>query len=294
MLSVVVITANRAEMLQRCLAGLYAQSPAVPHELIVVDQASADGTPAMLAREQQARPELRVDTLPNPSANAKRNRGAALARYDLIAFLDDDAVPDPGWMSALAAAFQNPACAIVTGSVYPLTPGHAQTLRTAAAPRIWTPCFRNKVTVWRCGVSANMAVRRATFEQLGGFDPAIGMGAPLGGCGDEVDFFFRALNAGMSIYYTPAIRVLHHQSDQPEDLYRRARAYYFGIAAMVRYKFADDPAALSMIPLRLIHSAGMGIGSLLLCRREKARARWIEIKATFQGWRAGANVRPSA
>lgn len=291
MLSVVIITANRKDMLQRCLAGLYAQSPAVPHELIVVDQASADGTPAMLARDRQTHPELRVDTLPNPSANAKRNRGAALARYDLIAFLDDDAVPDPGWMCALTTAFQNPDCAIVTGSVHPLTPGYSQTLRIAPAPRRWNPCFRNKLVVWRCGVSANMAVRRAAFERLGGFDPAIGMGAPLGGCGDEVDFFLRALNAGIPIDYTPAVRVRHHQSDRPEDLYRRARAYYFGIAAMVRYKFANDPAALAMMPLRLGHSAVMGIGSLLLCRRVKARARWIEIQATLQGWRAGAKSR---
>ena len=294
MLSVVIITANRHHMLRRCLAGLDAQSPAIPHEIIVVDQASTDGTGEMLAREQQTHPNLRMDTLPDPSANAKRNRGASLARYDLIAFLDDDAVPDPGWLAALLDAFQNPAHGIVTGSLHPLTPGYGQTLRLAPAPRLWKPCFRNKLVVWRCGVSANMAVRRAAFNRLGGFDPVIGTGTPLGGCGDDVDFFLRALNADLPIYYSPAARVFHHQSDQPAEFYRRACAYHFGIAAMVRYKFARDPAALAMIPLRLGHSAVMGIGSLLACRPESARARGIEIKATLAGWRAGARARQAS
>ena len=241
MISVILITANRDAMLQRCLAGLYAQSPAVPHEIVVVDQGSGDGTADLLAREALAHPELRAVRLPDPSANAKRNRGAALARHDLLAFLDDDAVPDPGWLAALAAAFRDPACALVTGSVHPLTPGHPQTLRRAPAPRVWRPCFRNKAVIWRCGVSANMAVRRAVFDRLGGFDPAIGMGAPLGGCGDEVDFFLRALNAGWAIHYRPEVRVRHHQSERREDLYRRAHAYYFGVAAWWAASFSAIP-----------------------------------------------------
>lgn len=290
MLSIVIITANRKDLLQRCLAGLYAQSPGVPREIIVVDQASSDGTGDMLAREQAAHPELRTDLCPDPSANAKRNRGLALARFGLVAFLDDDAIPDPGWMDALLAAFRNPACRIVTGAVRPLTPGYGQTLRESPAPRIWKPCFRNKIVVWRCGVSANMAVRRNCFERLGGFDPFIGMGAPLGGCGDEVDFFLRVLNAGIPIHYTPAARVGHHQSTRPADFRRRSRAYYFGIAAMVRYKYTRDPAALAMIPLRLAHSAVMGIWNLARFRRELAIGRGIEIQATLQGWRAGARA----
>lgn len=288
MLSVVIITVNRKAMLARCLAGLYAQTPAVPHEIIVVDQGSTDGTADLLAREQAAHPELRTDTLPDRSANAKRNRGLALARHDLVAFLDDDAVPDPGWMQALVNAFENPARAIVTGAIHPLTAGYAQTLRHSPRPRLWTRRFTDKVVIWRCGVSANMAVRRACAEQLGGFDPLVGMGAPLGGCGDEVDFFLRALNAGYTIYYTPTAVVRHHQSADPADFRRRAWAYYFGVAALVRYKFSRDPAALAMIPLRLAHSAGMGLWLLLRGRRELAQGRWIEIRATLQGWRAGA------
>ena len=288
MISVVVITGNRCALLQKCLAGLNAQQPIQPDEIIVVDQNSTDGTQTWLAEASRKNPRIHVLTTPDPSANGKRNRGAALAHSDLIAFLDDDAVPDPDWCHALIKAFENPESAIVTGAVHPLTPGFPQTLRQSPHPRLWKPGFLNKLLVWRCGVSANMAVRRSIFNQLGGFDPEVGLGSPLGGCGDEVDLFLRFLRAGYSIYYTPDAIVRHHQSSLPDDRRRRAHSYYFGVAAVVRRKFTRDPAALAMIPLRLVHSAGMAGAELFRGRPLEAEARMIEFRATLQGWRAGA------
>lgn len=281
-------------MLQRCLHGLEWQRPVQPSEILVVDQNSTDGTPEWLETMQKRFRTLRVLSTSNPSANAKRNIGAASARYNFIAFLDDDAVPDPNWCQTLLAAFENPRHAIITGAVLPLTPGFPQTLRQSPYPRLWRPGFFTRLLVWRCGVSANMAIRRDCFQQLGGFDPEVGLGSPLGGCGDEVDLFLRALHNGFSIYYTPEAVVRHHQSENPADLRRRAHAYYFGIAALVRRKFRHDPAALGMIPLRLAHSAGMAVVETLRGRKEIAAARRIECRATLQGWGAGKRPRISS
>ena len=97
--TVLVVTWRARELLRRCLAALAVQTR--PHRLLVVDNASTDGTAALLA----GLPYAQVLRLP-------RNRGfaggvaAGLAevRTPWVALLNDDAEPEPGWLDALAAA----------------------------------------------------------------------------------------------------------------------------------------------------------------------------------------------
>jgi GT2 family glycosyltransferase len=97
--TVLVVTWQARELLAECLAGLRSQT--APHRLLVVDNASSDGTAELLA----SFPEARVLRLP-------RNLGfaggvaAGLAALDTpyMALLNDDAVPSPGWLAALLAA----------------------------------------------------------------------------------------------------------------------------------------------------------------------------------------------
>lgn len=97
--TVLVVTWRARDLLARCLAGLREQT--VPHQVLVVDNASTDGTASLLAGHD----EVRVLRMP-------RNLGfaggvaAGLAEVDTpwVALLNDDAVPEPGWLAALLAA----------------------------------------------------------------------------------------------------------------------------------------------------------------------------------------------
>jgi glycosyltransferase involved in cell wall biosynthesis len=284
MISVAVISFNRRECLRLCLNGLYAQQGGVPFEIIVVDQGSTDGSLELVRADQAGHPGLRLEILPDPSLNAKRNRGLERARYDRVAFIDDDAVPDSGWIAALARAFGAPGRMIVTGSVLPLTPGYRRTVRDNPRPRLWRNRFADKLVIWRCGCGTNMAVHRECVRRIGPFDPAVGTGTALGGCGDEVDFFLHALDAGLAIQYDPSAKVYHHQSADPAVLERRMWNYYYGIAALMRRKYARHPVARPMLALRLGHAAALLAAHTLFCRRDLVRGDLCALRGTWQGW----------
>ena len=115
--TVVVVSWEGAHLLPACLDGLLAQRLADPFEICVVDNASTDGTAALLAERY---PQVRV--LP-----AERNLGFAGGNNlalrgvcsELVALVNNDAVPEPGWLAALVAALaEQPECAVVTGKVW--------------------------------------------------------------------------------------------------------------------------------------------------------------------------------
>ena len=111
-LSAVVVSAGRPRALDRCLTAL-SQMQTTRAEVIVV----AD--PAGMAVAQRHSQAARLTILPQdrPNISAARNAGIAAAAAEIVAFIDDDAVPEPGWAAALLAAFADPAIAAATGPV---------------------------------------------------------------------------------------------------------------------------------------------------------------------------------
>src|SRR4051812_15109114 len=103
--SVIVPTRNRRESLHRTLDALEAQTYE-RFEVVVVDDASVDGTSASL---QQHRWRIRLTLVQGNGLGpaAARNKGLAQARGELIAFTDSDCVPDSGWLTAGVASFDD-------------------------------------------------------------------------------------------------------------------------------------------------------------------------------------------
>ena len=108
--TVLVVTWRARELLRKCLSALEAQTAG--HRLLVVDNASDDGTAALLAEL----PRARVLRLPrNLGFAGGVAAGLAEVRTHWVALLNDDAEPAPGWLAALlAAAAADPAVAAVT------------------------------------------------------------------------------------------------------------------------------------------------------------------------------------
>ena len=139
---------------------------------------------------------------PRPGLDHARNRALAQCTTEVLAYTDDDAVPDEWWTTALATAFdEEPDLAMATGLVLPYaldTPGPAG-VRTPRWLRSRLPAALGerspggagrRLGVGEWGTGANMAFRRTALEHVGGFDPALDVGTATGGGGD-LDAFHR-------------------------------------------------------------------------------------------------------
>jgi len=221
----VVCTRNGAARLDECLDALTSLDyPQERLELLVVDNAPADSS----TREVVARyPRVRYVCEPRPGLDWARNCAIRAARGEIIAFTDDDVSVDPGWVRAIAAAFdEEPQAMCVTGLVVPDeidTPAQAlfETYggfgrgfdRSVARVAPGESAGRKYGGTGRFGTGANMAFRRVFFEREGLFDPALDVGTPANGGGD-LEMFFRVLKTGHELVYEPAALVRHrHRRD---------------------------------------------------------------------------------
>lgn len=248
--SAVVATRDRPEQLRTCLESIRRNTVA-PSEIIVVDSVSRDPeTVASIAREAGAR-LVRTDA---PGAGHARNLGAALARGEIIAFTDDDAVVDAEWIEALAETFVDPAVDAVVGPVFVegSHPPAAMAVRAAIDPARDAAWFRRGGRHWfdrlafgSIGFGANLAVRRGAFRRYGPFRSGLGAGAPI--AGDENYFLFVTVANGGVVASQPRARVTH-----PPQSPARTRELRRASVAYLIYLAATQPQLMPRIALRLL------------------------------------------
>jgi GT2 family glycosyltransferase len=214
--TVVLATRDRPELLAAALDAL-AGAIRPRDRVLVVDSASShDGT-----RQVCQDRGVELLRLEQPGTSRARNAGAAASTTELIAFTDDDCLPQPGWLAALAAAFDDPAVGLVTGRVLPDRPVGAPVSIEAS-----TDARRFDQPV---GHGANCGVRRAALEAVGGFDERLGPGTP-GLAGEDADLMRRVLAAGWTGWYEPDAVVIHRQWRTRGASVRRSFAYGVGQA----------------------------------------------------------------
>lgn len=224
-ITVVIATRDRPALLE---AAVTAVNGALRHGdgVIVVDSASRSPEVRRVAAALGAE-VVRCD---RAGASLARNTGWRAAPTDLVAFTDDDCLPEPGWLATLAAAFAAvPSAAFVTGSVRSAgqPPGRGQ-IEVSLHEEEEPATFGASSDPTAPGHGANMAWRRGVLEELGGLDEALGPGTGLRGA-EDVDLFWRALRAGHRGYYEPAAAVRHrHWRTRRQQV----RAYYgYGVGS---------------------------------------------------------------
>jgi GT2 family glycosyltransferase len=183
--SVVIPTVDRVALLERCLRGL--RSPTqVPFEVVVAH----DGHPAIervIERWSEDLP-LRGIRTASRTAAVKRNAGWRSAGGEVIAFLDDDCEPAPGWLDAALASIDAGAD-LVQGRVLPhpddseVTGTFARSLVVDGASDYYP--------------NANLVYRRGLLESVGGFDES------FWGGGEDTDLAWRSIAAGAAVTYAP-------------------------------------------------------------------------------------------
>lgn len=225
-ISIVVCTYNRAEMLRDALASLYdlATDGRFTYEIVVIDNASPDHTQQVIAAAAGQSPApLRGAYEPRKGIVAARNRGLNEAQGRWIAFFDDDQIADPRWLAELISLAEAKQCRCVGGAVYLKLPEVcprklAATVRMILGESIWSDQplrYGGRITPG-CG---NLMVERSVFDEVGGFDDAVG------GRGEDTDLFRRIDRAGIEAWFAPAA-IIHHVTP-PERL---AEPYLLKIA----------------------------------------------------------------
>lgn len=262
--SLVICTRDRPEALQRCLTSL-AEQVATPNEVIVVDNASVTPETRAVA-EAFGAVYVRED---RPGLDIARNTGAKTARYDLVAYTDDDTELHPLWLEQLCAGFIDDRVMAVTGLVLPARlDTEAQWLferyftftRGFSPFRFDTAWFQRKnppwCPAWEVGAGANMAFRRAIFDQIGYFDERLDVGAS--GCSGDSEFWNRILAAGHDCLFQPTALLYHHHRQDLPGLYRQVEGYMSGHTSslLVQYERSRDRRNLTRafyhLPLYLI------------------------------------------
>jgi mycofactocin system glycosyltransferase len=258
-LTVVIPVHDRAELLVRCLAAVGAE-----HPVLVVDDASRDAaTIAGIATEHGAK-LVRRGTNGGPAA--ARNSALPHVSTELIAFLDSDCVPSPGWATRLAAHFADPLVAAVAARVRPLAPDTwagrysraASALDLGLQPRRVTPGTRMSYVP-----TAALVVRRSALEEVARdgdvFDPAMRVG-------EDVELGWRLHDAGWRIRYDPAVHADHHEPETwPGILARRAR-YGTSAAPLALHPFPALTVA-ALLARRPVLAAAAFAGSVLGMRK---------------------------
>ena len=227
--SIVIPVHNHAALTQQCLDTLLAGRGNEPQfEIVVVDDASTDDTPQLLASYGE---HIRVVTLaPNRGFAGTCNAGAEIARGNFLVFLNNDTVPTPGWLTALVRhADAHPAAGVIGSKLlFPDdTVQHAGVaFGSSALPHhIYAGFPKDHPAVnisrrFQVVTAACCLVRRQAWEAAGGFDTAYINGW------EDVDFCLRLGAAGHEIRFCHESVVYHLETasrdpHSPNELHNR-------------------------------------------------------------------------
>lgn len=234
-LSLVVTTFNRAHLLKRTLGSIAAlERPSdFKAEVLVVDNNSRDATAATLAAiaARWSGLPLRLCLESRQGLSHARNRGAAEARGQWVAYMDDDQMIAPDYLVEFRRALRGPQAEIIGGRIEyrheaPLPDWLPPLIRTVgqldlgAAPRLLDPA----TDLLKGG---NFGIRRDTLESAGGFDPGLGRVGSILLAGEEDELQRRVSAAGGKLLYWPGL--MQFNVLEPGKLHKRYwRRHAFG------------------------------------------------------------------
>ncbi len=216
--SIIIPVFNKLDLTRQCLTALASLTTMPDYEVIIVDNASTDGTAEFLAGLGGD-----VQVIRNPENYGFAiacNQGAGAARGEFLVFLNNDTIPTEGWLTVLVDEVERHPDVAVVGSKLLYEDGTIQHAGVAFSRIMFTPyhIYRkfpadspvvNRRREFQCVTGACMLVRRDVFEQAGRFDEGFKNGF------EDVDLCLKIRERGWRIVYRPDSVVYHLESQTP-------------------------------------------------------------------------------
>lgn len=245
MLSVIIPTRNRADLLKLALLSLQSQTlPADSFEVLVIDNGSTDNTKQVVASFQQQLGNIRYFFDPTPGLHVGRHVGLREAKADILVYADDDIEATQTWLEGIAESFQDEEVVLVGGKNLPKfevqPPDWVMNMWLKAHPEgkvlgyLSILDFGDSIKeispyyVFGC----NFAVRKVVLFEAGGFHPDAMLMELIRYRGDGESYVSRyILEHGYKTLYHPKASLFHHVPKERMTLkYFYHRAYIQGIS----------------------------------------------------------------
>jgi len=261
--SVVVPVKDCAELLSRLLESLRRQT-LQPHEVIVVDDGSTDGSPAVAERYGAKV----LSTGGGRGPNFARSIGVRAASGDVIALTDSDCLPSEDWLESLIRELEeNPGVGIVAGTTIAANPECFMARFLDSSLLTPTPKYGRRVVMerdFRPGIvvaTCNMAVVKRVFERVGLFDPDYRYYGS-----DDMDFVYRALRGGFRVLCSPRPLVRHYHRTTLTRALKRYFQYGEGFA-IFRAKHPESAFSRTVTPAicSLVAALALAVAAAFLC-----------------------------
>ena len=219
LVSIVIPVKDRADDLRHCITSL--RQLAYPQdrlEVIVVDDGSTDSSPEVA---QELGAVLLESGAVGGGPALARNKGAAVANGDILAFIDSDCTAEENWLNELLPAFADEKLAAVGGWVDGMYHGSALDRYEAVMSSL--NLGRREMSGGAGGdtfylPSCNLLMRKSAFAAAGGFRPEMHVG-------EDVDLTWRLRDAGWTIQYLPCGTVFHAHRSRPWPFVKRRFDY---------------------------------------------------------------------
>jgi GT2 family glycosyltransferase len=268
-LSVVIVSFNTEDLLRECLSSILAPAAPAEFEVIVVDNASTDGTRKLLRDEFPAVRTILNDD--NRRWAGGNNIGASAAAGDILLFLNSDTVVKPGALEGFIRFFDGRPEAAIAGCRL-LNPDGSLQRSCRSLPGVFnlfseasflylafpgsdlfgrfhmTNFAHDEVREVDMVTGAAIAVRRDDFAAIGPFDEEFHF------YGEETDYCFRAKRLGRRVYFFPDSEIVHLGGGSPQHRQRHFENLHEGLRRFLR-KHHHGPELAAMIALQWLGEA---------------------------------------
>ena len=236
-LSIIVCTYNRKNFVKLCLESIIKQvisNDEKKIEVILIDNNSSDNTIHIIKEINNSFP-ITYHIENNQGISFSRNKGIELSKGEFIAFVDDDAVINDGWLDTLLNATKTISAVGFGGPIYPRFEFECpKWIDQSYFVRSYkkTNGFINSLSSRTGFAGGNMCIHKSVFEKVGVFNTSLGMKGNTLGLGEEPEFFYRVFKSykGKKLYNLNGMSITHFESKQKtEKKYLKERILLSGI-----------------------------------------------------------------
>lgn len=291
-ITVAIPTLDRPDGLSRCLEALLIQGTVLPEEVLIIDQGNYQITEKAI-NEVRSKTAVRIvhRSQQKLGLSAARNLASSQATQEIIAFTDDDCVPDPHWLASIERTFASDSKLDgVTGRILPFGETSPELFPISIRTRKKGATFQGRKFPWDVGSGGNFAIKRSELLQVNGYDERLGTGS-AGKSAEDIDVFYRLLLAGAVIRYQPDV-VIYHERQDAERLIRSFWNYSHGFGAFTaKHLHKGDLYVAYLWSVWFFWLVWRTVKALVLRQKVYAREGLLSLKGFSYGMAYGFKLR---